>query len=586
MIASAPKIASSRWPVVFVALMALALVACTNQGSADGEVPASSGAAKAPEAANPAEAAKPQAAKPQAEKGAGARAHIEPADDVLKYPADWPDISHSRDRTVSEEKLNDPKNAAVRAKLDLVLPEINFDAVPFSDAVDHLRDISGANLFINWRALKNAGVDKTAPVTVRIHNIRFAKALAVVLDSLSGGTVPLGYTVDDGVITVSTGEDLDRNTITRVYDVRDLIVPIPNYDDAPAIGLHFDAPRPAPEAGAALAKEAAGERTRQELIDEVVRLITETVSPHSWRDAGGSVGSIRELQGQFIVTQTPQNHVDVMKLLDMLRHTRGVQIAVEARFITVDDAVLKALPADLHAAVEGEIRAARDPVPVKTAREGEARAEPRADQPKTRSETLVLNPKQVDQLLAAVQASRDSTIISAPRLTLFNGQSAYVFTSTQRAYAADYITIQEKDGSTRYEPQIATAQAGVLLWARATAGADRTFATVSVRPRLTQLAGVDKVPWDRSPPDMKLTVERPKILASELATTASIPDGQTLLLGGLKAHVTPDGKLVDEGAAGDPAVPVILLVKPKLIIQREIETRALPLNPDDPEPAR
>ena len=42
---------------------------------------------------------------------------------------------------------------AVSAKhsLDMVLPATNLDNVSISDAIDFLRDVSGANIHVNWR---------------------------------------------------------------------------------------------------------------------------------------------------------------------------------------------------------------------------------------------------------------------------------------------------------------------------------------------------------------------------------------------------------------------------------------------------
>ena len=67
-----------------------------------------------------------------------------------------------------------------------------------------LRDITQTNIFVNWRALEAAGVDKNAPVTTRLRDVKFSKVLRTVLDEVGGGTVRLGYTIDEGVITIST----------------------------------------------------------------------------------------------------------------------------------------------------------------------------------------------------------------------------------------------------------------------------------------------------------------------------------------------------------------------------------------------
>src|SRR5206468_9336763 len=75
--------------------------------------------------------------------------------------------------------------------------------------------------------------------------------------------------------------------------------------------------------------------TRQELVDQIVKLSEETVDPNSWRDNGGQVGAIKELSGQLIVTQTADNQRQLINLLEQLRETRAIQVTVEARFVSV-----------------------------------------------------------------------------------------------------------------------------------------------------------------------------------------------------------------------------------------------------------
>ena len=171
---------------------------------------------------------------------------------------------------------------ALLAQLDRKIPELNFDGAALADVVDFLRDVSNTNMVVEWRALENAGVDRNAPVSVRVRDVKFSRALDMVLRDVSGGTVSLGYTIDGNVIRVSTGEHLDSITDVRAYDVRDIT-----------------------------ASEAK--------IEDLTRLITETVSPDSWRSAGGTVGVILPTRNKLVVTQTPMNHRQIRSVLQMLR---------------------------------------------------------------------------------------------------------------------------------------------------------------------------------------------------------------------------------------------------------------------------
>ena len=53
-----------------------------------------------------------------------------------------------------------PAPAAVSGKhaLETQLPSVNLTNVSVSDAIDFLRDVSGENIHVNWRALEEVGV--------------------------------------------------------------------------------------------------------------------------------------------------------------------------------------------------------------------------------------------------------------------------------------------------------------------------------------------------------------------------------------------------------------------------------------------
>src|SRR5437763_1126364 len=94
-------------------------------------------------------------------------------------------------------------NATARRQLNSTLPEVKLEGVAFSDALDFLRDISGVNMTINWKALETAGVSKEAPVTLRLRAVSLRKALQMVLSEAGGGDT-LSYDIDEGVVEVTT----------------------------------------------------------------------------------------------------------------------------------------------------------------------------------------------------------------------------------------------------------------------------------------------------------------------------------------------------------------------------------------------
>src|SRR5207249_4215477 len=158
------------------------------------------------------------------------------------------------------------------------------------------------------------------------------------------------YTVDEGVITISTEEDLSKNVVTRVFDIRDLIINIPDFTNAPDFNITSNNSGGGGRGGGGGGGQnlfggggggggqggnEANQPTRQDLVDSIIKLIEDTVSTETWKDNGGTVGSLRELSGQLIVTQTPENQRNLIKLLEQLRETRAIQVTIETRFLKV-----------------------------------------------------------------------------------------------------------------------------------------------------------------------------------------------------------------------------------------------------------
>lgn len=458
-----------------------------------------------------------------------------------------------------EQRRAMAEQRTVQQRLDRKLPEVRIENLPFSKAIDELRARSGGNIFVNWKALEMAGVDRNAPINLRLYNIKVSKALDIVLDSVATPKVRLGYTIDEGVISVSTDEDLSKNVLTRVYDIRDLLVDVPDYDPAAAT-------RPAttvmPTTGPATAPATRPTKTeveavREALSTQVIHLIQETVGPDSWRETGGKVGAIKHLSGQLVVTQTPENHQSLRRLLDQLREQKNIQALVEARYVSCDEAFMTDLLARMG------LPAGPNGGPVPRVGGGNAFEGGPA------SPVLAggfLTAEQADQILRAVQTSPDAAVLAAPRLTLFNGQRGYVMVGTSRAYVRDYVAVVGPAGETRYEPRIGDAESGVTLDVQSTASADRKYVTLTLRPKVTTLAGLAQAPWPGGPAGSGLAVQVPDLRTSGLTTTVSVPDGGTVLLGGMAdTGIAAPGAVTAgraTGLAGSAAFPTIVPATP------------------------
>lgn len=199
-----------------------------------------------------------------------------------------------------------PPPASADAKLAKMLKEVRFDKTPLRDALDWLRDETGLNLVVNWSPLSVYKIDRQTPISVILNDVTAAEALEVICREACGETLPrsMAFHADGNLVFVSTSDTLNRRTVTRIYDIADLLrlertrrAYISNVDESMV-------------------------STKEEIIEDICRLIVDLVAPDVWREAGGSQGAIREFGGRLIVTQTPDCHRQIAELLDGLRSAR------------------------------------------------------------------------------------------------------------------------------------------------------------------------------------------------------------------------------------------------------------------------
>jgi hypothetical protein len=98
---------------------------------------------------------------------------------------------------------------AAHDKLAKVIPDVNVPHTMLESAVDLIRGVGGVNIVVRWNMLEFAGIDRNAPVNVRLKDVALDTALRCILDSVGGlvGT-NVGYVFDGGVVVISTREDL------------------------------------------------------------------------------------------------------------------------------------------------------------------------------------------------------------------------------------------------------------------------------------------------------------------------------------------------------------------------------------------
>ncbi|HEY7090524.1 MAG TPA: hypothetical protein VH518_20670 [Tepidisphaeraceae bacterium] len=202
-------------------------------------------------------------------------------------------------------------DVSARRALNTVLPDLRFDNISIGDAVEFLRDVSGANIHVNWKALEEAGVGKDATVNVRLRGVSLRKILGMVLNEAGAGNL-LTYYIDDNVIEVTTRALADQQLITRLYPVDDLIMDVPDF-----IGPDFQLSGTSSTGGgggggsqlfSGTSNDQQGSMsTRAERAQALIDTIQTIIQPEIWNTNGGPA-AIRFWNGSLIVTAPRSVH--------------------------------------------------------------------------------------------------------------------------------------------------------------------------------------------------------------------------------------------------------------------------------------
>jgi hypothetical protein len=207
----------------------------------------------------------------------------------------WVDTRYDE---LSRDFLPTTRPDPVRLKLEQTTAQVNVKQMPFAKLVTYLADLTGANFYVDWRALEAAGIDSRSTITLNLQAVPASAVLKAALKDLGGESVELGYHIQQGVVEISTMDSLASDTSTRIYDVRDLL-----------------------EQEIARSRKGPNdpEVTENEATDGLSRLLQEAVDPTTWRDAGGTIGGFHAFAGRLVITQTPENHEQVLGILSALR---------------------------------------------------------------------------------------------------------------------------------------------------------------------------------------------------------------------------------------------------------------------------
>jgi hypothetical protein len=143
---------------------------------------------------------------------------------VYPDPEFWERISVARQKYKSMDLLGSgtPEKRIYDA-LEKEVPALEFTETPLSEVLDYIESTSEIpiQIWVDKRALDDAGLGTDTPVTISLAGIKLRSALKIMLKELE-----LTYVISDEVLKITTPEEADSQLLTKVYPVADLVMPI------------------------------------------------------------------------------------------------------------------------------------------------------------------------------------------------------------------------------------------------------------------------------------------------------------------------------------------------------------------------
>lgn len=494
----------------------------------------------------------------------GVKTSSVPYQQIFRWPSkeEWAAInlrSQGLDRFFSPDET--PETIRIREKLEVQRITLNFDETAFVHAVDFLKDVTGLNFVISSQAEEIIDGEDGLNVTLKVKDLPLKNAMTLILDH----NPDLRYSIRNDVVFITTLEDVQEEMYLEFYNVSDIIGKIPDFP-APKLAL---APLPSGGIGGGgtgvLSFDDDDDDDTKGIgvdIDTLIQLIEENLGEEA------DEASVEASPGGILVVRhTIEAHRKIRQLLESLRKTVGIMVTVEARFVDIQDNFLenlgidyRGLPAQIlnvdgsgtnqnigYRFVDSQQQNDTRAAIVNTFSTGLGSS---SSNPFNFFETggaavqyNLLEHFQLQAVFEAVKKTQKARIVNNPRITVFNTQRSHVLIVNQEAYIAD-TEINQTGITPVLNPVIGILNSGSILEARPTVSHDRKYVTLEVQPTLAVdlttplnvanlslgaggLFGVGQA-------GTQIPIELPVLRVEKIRTTVTVPDGGTVIVGGLR----------------------------------------------------
>jgi type II secretory pathway component GspD/PulD (secretin) len=505
------------------------------------------------------------------------------ADEALKVPntatleldAETWERAQRRNQSKLAPEVMSPENQAVWNQVrDTQVGRITYteETGDFLEVFKNLTLMSGLQIIATPEARAAISGDNLKLVIEVISPM----SLRDLLNHMIGRSDKLGWTVKNGAVLVGTKAETAGSMVTESYPVGDLLFPVFDHSAPRLRDIPSDATDDAPRTGAPAEEAKVPE---EGALVEVIK--SATGGAKEWD--GETAPTIQPFNSQLLIIKaTPQMHARIQGVLRDLRRFKTPIVTIDSKFLTISRNFLQEIGIDFRglggSGNKGSVVSLDDVTNglvnnssrgLDNGGTGDPAANPLAGaffndggdgDVRARSENYftsdlgrVLTPSggltagwtllddvQLNMILRAVEKRQDGEVVNSQVLSIVDTAKGNVAVINQTAYVRDF-DVEVAQAAFIADPKVDVIQDGLVLEVRPTILNDRKYLLLELNPTVAELQRpIPTFTTSLAGSTLPVTIQLPNLTVTNFATTARVPDGGTVLLGGLRQVLTKE----------------------------------------------
>ena len=552
-----------------------------------------------------------------------------PQTDVVEFDTDrWAEVSRREPHVYAQsEELESPQNQAIRRLLEETVLEHNFGSATVDDWANYYQGVTGATFFVSPE-VRDMDADTTTLTEFRLSRRSVASALKAIQ-----ATTGVAYKIRNGLVELVSPENAIGRLDFYPFKVGELVTGV---QSKPGPDLRLKVPNDDLPLFPEVDEDPLPPVVDQ---DRLMELISSTIAVDRW---DGSPFTMNYQLGVLFVRADRETINAVGRLIDELRRHVGIQIDIESRFLSVEDSFLEDVGLDLRGlgnqasqglagrglesspnaafddfgprnqqnpAVPGNVGTGTEPgIFFNDGEDGDAMARVENLFNTTlggRNNGLTnagglslqyafLDDTEVEIVLRAVSKQERSEQIEAPKLLVYNNSRASMHFMRNISYIRDF-EVEIAQAAAVANPVIGTVHDGVALDVRPVVDSDLKFITMELRPTVMTLQLPIPTFTTTLGVGQPISIQLPEVTLQRVRTTVTVPDGGTMMLGGmrvverqnLRSTVPLLGSLpglswlFSRNGTSVQNRKMLILIRSKIVIMEELEPdpSTMPIDP-------